>query len=268
MSNIIIGNPETYERKLSKLKKEEIVIVADFDHTITAGRWASSSSFDLLGTIPRLQKKFEAERAALFQKYHPYETDPSLTKEVRDHYMRLWWSEATELHKNHGLTHSDLTHIDYDKSVIRDGWREFLGFCHTEKISTHILSAGIQQVITWVLAHHNMRYSEMPIIANTLTWDEDGNNIGSTPNPPIYTGNKLDHTVDATAKQIILFWDSIDDANMAHTKHDETTLRIAFYNPGTQRTVREFLTKFDVVIQCQDARSDEWYLWELMNHIR
>lgn len=268
MAPIFIADPVTYERKLSELKRDDLIVIADFDHTITAGRWANASSFDLLGTIPRLQGWFEVEQAALFHKYHPYEIDPSLSKDARDYYMRRWWSEATELHQTHGLNIADLSDIDYAQSAIRDGWREFLWFCHEEHIPTHILSAWIQQIIVWVLSHHHLQYREMPIIANSLTWDAQGNNIGTNPSPPIYTGNKSDHTVDTTGKQILLFWDSIDDASMAHTRHDETTLRVAIHNPDTKRTIDEYLTKFDVVIQCQDPRSDEWYLWELLAHIR
>lgn len=267
MSNIIIGNPETYERKISWLNQDNLIIVPDFDHTITAARWVSASSFDLLGTIPRLQKGFEQERAKLFEKYYPYETDPSLTKEVRDQWMQEWWGEAAELHRRHRLQEIDLDEIDYTRSVIRDGWKEFLLFCQAKKIPVHILSAWIGQIITGILHRNDMYHNNMGVIANELTWDADGYTIWTNPNPPIYTGNKQDHTVDGTDKQILLFWDSIDDASMAHPRHDETTIRVAFHNPWTKRTIEEYLTRFDVVIQCSEPRDDGWYLETLMKHI-
>ncbi len=267
MSNIIIGNPETYERKIQLLNPEKVIIVADFDHTITAARWASKSSFDLFWTIPRLREGFEQERAKLFDKYYPYEVDSTLTKDVRDMWMQRWWAEAIELHKRYKLHADDLSGIDYDRSVIRDGWRKFLWFCNDEGIPVHILSAWVRQVIEGTLHHNNMNYENMSIIANTLIWDNDGYNSGTNPNPPIYTGNKIDHTVDATGKQVILFWDSIDDASMAHPQHDETTLRIALYNPWTKRTIEEYLTRFDLVISCSTSTTDEWYLQRLMHQI-
>ena len=268
MSNIIIGNPDTYEKKIQLLNTNNLIIVPDFDHTITAARWASASSFDLLGTIPRLQGNFEEERAALYKKYRPYEEDPSLTKEIRDMWMQQWWKEAAELHKKYRLKKTDLDEIDYSRSVIRDSWKEFLSFCHGKRIPVHILSAWIGQIITGILHHNNIHHSNMGIIANNLIWDADNYTIWTNPNPPIYTGNKQDHTVDGTGKQIILFWDGIDDASMAHPKHDETTIRVAFYNPWTMRTIEEYLTKFDVVIRCSEPRSDEWYLETLMHQIK
>jgi len=75
-----------------------------------------------LGSIPRLREGFEQERASLFNKYYPYEVDPTLPKVERDKWMQEWWSEAIELHMRYKLHLDDLAGIDYKKSIIRDGW--------------------------------------------------------------------------------------------------------------------------------------------------
>lgn len=260
MSNIIIGNPDTYERKIAHINPENTIVIADFDHTITAARCMSASSFNLIGTVPRLRGWFEVERTALFQKYHPYEIDPHLTKSERDGYMEMWWREAMGLHKRYQLSIFDIEDIDYDRSVIREGWSDFLGFCHTNSVPVHILSAGIWQVISKILEHHDMDYDNISVIANTLTWDDKWYNIWQIPESPIHAGNKQDHTVDTSEKHVILFWDSLDDASMAHTSHDDTTLRVAVYNPGTQLPLERYRKRYDVIIECRNPRDDGWYL--------
>jgi Pyrimidine 5'-nucleotidase (UMPH-1) len=75
-----------------------------------------------MATIPRLSTEFEADRSALFERYYPYEVDPNLSNEKRDYWMQEWWREAIGLHKRYALEISDLENIDYNRSVIRDGW--------------------------------------------------------------------------------------------------------------------------------------------------
>ena len=117
------------------------------------------------------------ERDELFREYYPYEIDPHIDPVQRDVYMTEWWERSMLLHERYHLQRSHLDQIDYSRVVVREGWGEFLGYCHEQSIPVYIVSAGITQVIERVLIHHGLYYDNITIISNTLEFDPDGNYV-------------------------------------------------------------------------------------------
>ena len=263
MPQIHIPNRRKYDESIRELASWDVIIVSDFDFTITHGdRRFSKSSFGLMETMGGDISGFIEERRIAYKKFQPFEHDPRLIKDERDKYMEEWWRQGLDICRTYGITEEQLASIDYSQAPLRDGWREFLHFCNANTIPVHILSAGIGQTIIKMMHFYSIPTENLSIISNQLLFDTAWVCIGHNPNPPIHTWNKKDHTIHGADKRIILFWDHIDDADMTH----DATLRVWFYNPWTSASIEEYLRRFDVVIE--SAESDAWYLRTLAQNIR
>ncbi|MDO8656012.1 MAG: hypothetical protein Q7K45_02130, partial [Nanoarchaeota archaeon] len=100
--NIYIKNTAELHQKILSFQKAGTAsfhVVSDFDRTLTTAFIDSKkfqSSYALIRDGKYLTPDYPARAHALFDKYHPYEIDETLSIEEKNKQMNLWWSEHFE----------------------------------------------------------------------------------------------------------------------------------------------------------------------------
>ena len=147
---IIKGN--NFKSKLKKFNKENLIIIADFDFTMTRRYYINPktkkkehllSGFGFYDLCPDLPEKFRKETMDLKLKYLKYENDNSISLEERDKYIKFLFTEdikkIVELHlKKNFLDLTLESTIKYKPFYFRHGVKKFY-----ELISEN----NIQQII-------------------------------------------------------------------------------------------------------------------------
>jgi hypothetical protein len=76
---------------------DNIIIVADFDRTITHGTPNCETAFNIFSNTPGTPDEMMQEKKALYEKYRPIEIDESLSLEERLKYMKQWHNAAMDI---------------------------------------------------------------------------------------------------------------------------------------------------------------------------
>src|SRR3989338_1510338 len=114
--NIYIKNTAELLHKILLFQKagpKSFHVVSDFDRTLTTAfidGHKFQSSYALIRDGKYLTSDYPARAHALFDKYHPYEIDETLSMEEKNKKMNQWWAEHFELMKECGM----------NKEVIKD----------------------------------------------------------------------------------------------------------------------------------------------------
>lgn len=264
MQNIIIKNPENFEKIKQKIKKggyEKLQIVSDFDKTLTACFVHGEKIVSLISILRDgnyLTPDYAEKAQALYDKYHAYEIDPEINPNEKNRLMLEWWKKHYDLLIKSGLTKKDLEEVVLsDKISFRKGALEFFDILHDYQIPLIILSAsGVgAETISLYLKKHKKMYSNIKIISNEFIWDKNGKVIG-VKEPIIHSLNKKYSAVKnlplfnqlKNRKNIILLGDGISDAEMADGLDYENIIKIGFFNKGGEDELINFQNNYDMVI--------------------
>jgi cytosolic 5'-nucleotidase 3 len=263
MENIIISNPETYE----KIKKaildqgaENLHILSDFDKTFTKAFVNGKKIPSIISELRNgesLSKEYAKKAHELFDYYHPFEEDNSLTPIQKKEKMKEWWTKHFELLIKEKLNKGDLEKIVKSGNVqLRKGIEELMDLLKEKQIPLVILSAsGIGDVIPMYLKQKNINYQNIYTISNFYKWDSKGNAIG-VKKPIVNSANKDETTLEKLPfyskllkrKNIILLGDSLDDSEMAQGFPYENILKIGFLNEKVKERLEDYKKKYDVII--------------------
>jgi cytosolic 5'-nucleotidase 3 len=263
MENIIISNPETYE----KIKKaildqgaENLHILSDFDKTFTKAFVNGKKIPSIISELRNgesLSKEYAKKAHELFDYYHPFEEDNSLTPIQKKEKMKEWWTKHFELLIKEKLNKGDLEKIVKSGNVqLRKGIEELMDLLKEKQIPLIILSAsGIGDVIPMYLKQKNINYQNIYTISNFYKWDSKGNAIG-VKKPIVHSANKDETTLEKLPfyskllkrKNIILLGDSLDDSKMAQGFPYENILKIGFLNEKVKERLEDYKKKYDVII--------------------
>jgi cytosolic 5'-nucleotidase 3 len=263
MENIIISNPETYE----KIKKaildqgaENLHILSDFDKTFTKAFVNGKKIPSIISELRNgesLSKEYAKKAHELFDYYHPFEEDNSLTPIQKKEKMKEWWTKHFELLIKEKLNKGDLEKIVKSGNVqLRRGIEELMDLLKEKQIPLIILSAsGIGDVIPMYLKQKNINYQNIYTISNFYKWDSKGNAIG-VKKPIVNSANKDETTLEKLPfyskllkrKNIILLGDSLDDSKMAQGFPYENILKIGFLNEKVKERLEDYKKKYDVII--------------------
>ena len=126
--NIIIANPEDFERKKEAIRRggpEKLHVLADFDRTLTYSK-VNGERRDSLMAILRDEKyltpDYPAKAHALRDQYYPIEIDFSIPLTERKKFMDEWWTKHFELLRESKLNKKDIENaIASAKIKLRDG---------------------------------------------------------------------------------------------------------------------------------------------------
>lgn len=254
LEGFIVHNPKAVAAKLRRFTASSTHIVADWDRTLTAnGRGRDITTWGVMQELLPLEAQESENRT--YAHYHPKELAGIFTEqEALD-----WWSGSLNLHVKHGLNIHDMERaINKINLRPRAGAVELLDFCKKAGMPTVILSAGVRNVIEWVVQKYGMEPSV--ILATHLNSDETGRVISWDKQTMIHALNKHEagHRELSIIRQkqphAILLGDTIKDAYMV--EGDENVLRIRVCDthpsesPAETKAFREasFAVGFDLIV--------------------
>ncbi len=183
-------------RKISKFAKhpEKLYIITDFDRTLTYTCINNKKIPSLISVLrdPKfgiLGEDYIRRAHELFNKYHPYEHDPSLNIEEKNSLMQRWWREHYSLLIEKGLRRQDIDKaVSYFKGKLREYVKEFFRVAHEYKVPIIIISScGLgSYAVHKYLDVHGINYDNVYVISNELEWDSNGKMVGWK--EPLITG--------------------------------------------------------------------------------
>lgn len=264
--NFIVVNPKklnTIKEALEKQGKESLHIVSDFDGTLTYFHNSSGQKIPSLISLLRdgnyLTPNYAQKAQALFEKYHPIETDPNLPLPEKKKLMEEWWRTHNKLLIESGLSFSDFESIVEKSSVrFRKGMGSFLDLLHFHQIPLLILSAsGCGEAIPLFFEKENKNYSNIFFVVNRFVWNKNKKAV-SFQEPVIHSLNKDEVIVKKipkiykkikNRKNIILLGDGIGDIAMAKGFPYSNIIKIGFLNTNDDQLENLFKENFDVIIK-------------------
>lgn len=262
---IIIPDKEKFEKLKNNIKRQgydNLHILADFDRTLTYEFVDGNrvpSIISMLRDGKHLTKDYAKKAHALFDKYHPIETDPNIPVKEKKKAMLEWWDTHFKLLIDCGLSKSDLEDIVYNGIVqFRKGIEEFIDLLNNNNIPIIILSAsGCGDAIQMYFQKIKKDYPNIHIVTNRFNWDENGKAI-SVKKPIIHSMNK-DETIlkdipqvykeIKNRKNVILLGDSPGDLGMITGFDYDNLLTIGFLNSKIDELIDSYSQNYDVILQ-------------------
>lgn len=264
MKDIIIPNQE----KLDEVKKEIAVggannlhFVSDFDRTVTRAFVDGEkvpSVISILRDGSYLSKDYAEKANKLFDKYHPIEIDPDISKEEKRRAMEEWWRTHFELLVKSGLSKNDLFNIAKSKLIkLRKGIKELLEFLDKNKIPLIFISSGGlgKEMIETILKRENCLFDNIFIVSNEFRWDEKGEAV-AVKEPIIHLLNKEEvllrnlpfYKEISSRKNVILMGDSMDDVDMVSGFPYKNLIKIVFLSYEIEKQLPSYKDVYDIII--------------------
>jgi len=264
MKNIIIPNQTTLEKAKKCIASggaKNLHLVSDFDRTITKAFVDGEkvpSMISVLRDGNYLTEDYAAKAQSLFDKYHPIEIDPNISKKEKRKAMEEWWRTHFKLMVKSGLSKSDLLSIAKSKLIkLRKGVKELLELLNQNKIPiVFISSSGLgREMIEMILKRENCFSPYIHIVSNDFKWDIKGKAI-AVKEPIIHLLNKEEVLLKslpfyekvAERKKVILLGDSLDDIDMVAGFPYECLIKIAFLSYGIEEQLPSYKKSYDVII--------------------
>lgn len=255
--------PEILARKIAALEEggvEKLHVVADFDRTLTSGASAhkemvTNASMGILLTERFMAKDFIDNLMALFKKYYPAETDPTLPVEQKAALMEEWFKQAFDLVTSSGMSREKIRDMALSDMVTpRNNVEGFLGTTRRFGIPTLIFSAGFGDFIIEYLKHHKLYSPFIHVISNFARYNTEGKIVGWNENI-IHPFNKNEShsefpalaSVVKNRPNVLLVGDSASDIHMADGARHATVLSIGFLN-GKESLRQSFEAEYDIVV--------------------
>lgn len=241
---------------------EELVVIADFDKTLTHRNNNGkpiSSLLSLLRDGKHLTPEYPAKAQALFDHYHHFEIDVSLPWEERVHLMEERWNGHHQLLIECGLNLSDLRDITQSWVLQeRDGVKQFLKFLYDLQVPLVIFSAsGCGELIPLFIEALDSNYSNIKYLINHFQRDKQGKIITAL-KPVIHALNKSEiikttlqqsDSVFEKRRNIILLGDMLGDLGMVEGVSYDHLLTIGFFNGEKNSNKADYLEAFDMVLE-------------------
>lgn len=271
MQDIIISNKSKLKEKKERILSdgpESVFVVSDFDRTLTKYYSDTNKVLSLIQILREggfLGEEYTQKARGLFEKYHPYEIDPTLTFEERDKYMHEWWSNHNKLLVKFGLTTKIVEEVVRSRKVgFRDGALDFFEMLNIKNIPLIIISAsGLGFAIDDYLIKNNVFFKNTKIITNCFEFDKNGRAVCAV-EPVITTTNKYlavkNHMkelkeINGSKKNIILLGDNYEDEKMANGFIQEDIIKFGFLNEKVDERLEDYKRAFDVIV-LNDGKMD------------
>lgn len=248
---------------LLKSKKEDLLVVADFDRTLSKAYTNGvfqPSLISILRTTDILGTEFVKSQIADADHYLPIEKDMAISVVEKTPLMNEWWDKAFIALLKAGLRQSHFQQmLDTEKVVLRELAPEFLKLLSDNNIPLVIISASpIGEIIQEFLERNNCLYPNIYFVTNSFNWEEGVNDpkMLSVKQPFIFNMNKNKVGIEKydfysainKKKNLILLGDSFDDINMAENFQYENILKVGILSKHSEANREKFQKEFDLVI--------------------
>lgn len=262
-SNIHLKDAPELQQKTNTFRKGGYLsfhVVADFDRTLTSAFIEGKkflSSYALIREGKYLTADYPLRAHALFDKYHPYEVDETISFAEKNKWMNHWWSEHFELMKECGMNKAVIHDIVLQRQVqFRAGALDFLDLLSRNNIPLLILSAGLGDLIKELLESEQKLTSKVYLLSNFYIFDGQGKVIGKKNKQFIHTFNKNEVEVKktpyyqeiASRRNVLLLGDSLGDLGMSEGMEHECIIRVGFLNENKEELLSKYMESFDIVI--------------------
>ncbi|MBU2638581.1 MAG: haloacid dehalogenase-like hydrolase [Nanoarchaeota archaeon] len=262
MNNAIIVNPEHFEKLKSQMKEEgseKLHVLADFDKTLTKAFVNGKRQETVIAQIRSgnyLTHDYPAKAHALFEKYHPIEIDPKISRQDKIKQMEEWWTSHANLLAESGLTRGIMKKVAKECPLyFRDGALEMIDFLHKNNIPLVIMSAGPGDMIADYLQKEGKLYNNVHIIAYHYEFGKDGKVTGIK-QPIIHSMNKHETVVKnfpvfeniKDRKNVILLGDNLEDVGMAEGFDYNALIKIGFLNENKDELLPYYKERYDAVL--------------------
>ena len=305
--NNVEFNEENLESKIRDFREayrksqQNIVVIADFDYTITCKFNYSSPHSPQYNTCYQLFENYGLghnpniikEADDLARRFIKYENDPKIPYAEREKQLRRWYNESIELHAMQGFTFDEVErkfNEVKDVFMLRRGVKEFFELLMRCGIKIIIISAGFIEAIKLTLKslfpniNDLLDKNKIIIISNSFTYDPVTNVSNGFDKNIIFTMNKahfIKKTVDKLGLNVkkafvlgdnLADFNSVDELNLSRNdiiglgfvnlKPTELTEE---FNEKNSRTIKEYKQVFDVILK-NDSGYD--FLIHLLNKMR
>ena len=262
MEHIYIHDQRSLKEKIGKIRSqgfEKLHVVSDFDRTLTRcffdGR-KIPSAIALIREGGYLTQDYPKKAFALFDTYHPFETDDSLDYGFRSDKMQEWWETHEKLLVRSGMHKKVIDDIleRYPK-MFREGTIQFLDYLSSHNVPLLIFSSGIGNLIEGYLKKENRFTSNVHILSNMFDFNPEGYAIGYK-DRIIHVMNKSETKIQernyrdliSERNNVILLGDSLGDLGMVNDLDTNLIITIGFLNEDVKDKLESYTSKFDVVI--------------------
>lgn len=278
MEQVYFHNKELLQQKIKEIKSQgldKLHVVSDFDRTLTKCFYDGKkipSTIALIREGGYLTEDYPKKAFALFDKYHPIETDESLDYDFRFNKMREWWETHEKLliqSKMHERVIDDI--LKRYPKMFREGTTPFLDYLNKHKIPLLIFSSGVGNLIEGYLKKEGRLTPNIHILSNTFNFDSKGYATGYK-NEIIHIMNKSETKIkdkkyrDLISKRnnVILLGDSLEDIGMVNDLDTNIIIKIGFLNEDIENKLELYKSKFDVIIANDGSMN---YVNKLLNEL-
>ena len=185
----LIIKGKNFDNKLNKFNKDNLIIISDFDFTLTRRYYINPINnkkehllsglgfYDLCQNLP---ENFRKETMDLKLKYLKYENDLSISYEKRDEYIKFLFTEIIQkivnLHLDKNFLDKSLENtIKFKPFYFRYGMKEFYELICKNNINQIIISGGIKDSIekTLLMLNNEIKLDDVGVISNEFIYDNN-----------------------------------------------------------------------------------------------
>ena len=238
------------KEKLKNIKIDDLYIISDFDHTLTAP--SSLSSSDVISKNDVFPFAYRQKHDEIDNYYRKIEKDLTIPKEIKKKAMQEWNDAVMNLLTEYKITESEINKAvnQKDGMILRKGAKEFIEFTHENNIPLIIISAGVKLSITSFLQNHHLLYDNVFVISNEIEFENGVVKKGQKALLTSQNKNKVIYPKQITQiienrHQVLLFGDNLGDALMAPS--DKQVIKFAFPYTKEKSAIMEFQKLFDVL---------------------
>uniref|UniRef100_A0A914LS77 5'-nucleotidase n=1 Tax=Meloidogyne incognita TaxID=6306 RepID=A0A914LS77_MELIC len=279
LSHVRIQNVEAVTKKLqlmAQASSNRLMTISDFDYTLSRyhknGQKCVTTHGLLEYVAAEINPDFQRRICELRDKYVVIEYCPQTLMEDKIPIMEQWWRESHGLIEQYRPKKSKLRDaVKRSQSLLlRDGCADFLLTLHQAKVPVVLFSAGIGQIIEFVLEHQcderqmdeAFRLRDVHIISNFMHFsleqeEEEAECVGFV-EPLIHTFNKNSSVISQEAPffksiaertSVLLLGDSLGDVHMdVGVCQELIVLKIGFLNFNFDSLMERYMEEYDIVL--------------------
>ncbi len=241
-------------------------VLADFDRTFTRAFVDGQKSPTVIAQLRNekvLTPDYAPRAHALFDRYHPIEIDPAISRNEKETAMREWWTTHFQLLVECGLTREVMREVVARKTLrFRDGAMELLDAIKGAGVPLIIMSAGPGFMIEKYLRQEGRLTENVHVVANQLEFNAQEKFSGIR-EPLIHSLNKHEillrnFPVFAAIRNrpnVLLIGDSLDDVGMVEGFPYRHLVKVGFLNEDNHELREHYAKVYDVILT-NDAPMD------------
>nr|CDS17644.1 cytosolic 5' nucleotidase III [Echinococcus granulosus] len=271
-----IKRPDIVRCKLSRMFSNgsgNLQVISDFDRTLSKcfndDGQVNPTCHGIMESDPEITSEARNKLSMLKQTYGSLEFDKYIPHSLKNPYMLEWWDIAHRVITSCNVHRDTLKMTLYGSNFqLRDRVPDFMSTLNRHNIPMVIFSAGLGNIIEWILEKEGLLYENVKVASNFMKFNEKGLLV-SFQSPCIHTFNKTfgglalsdeDRSVFSKRRCIMLLGDSLFDHRMADGLIEEdiredisesstsVILKIGFLNEKIETLLDEYMNLYDIVL--------------------